>query len=621
MKKIILIALLLLTACAHDQFRDNRELIEAGNVDEGLARIAEQVKQNPNDVELRNYYLRHRVVAVQSYLALGDNAFGAGQLDAAASAYNRTLALEAENPRAKAGLNALETARRHQLALGEAEAAIKAGNTQQAAVRLKEVLKENPRQRDASAMLRRIEEQQVKADAAAPELSAALKKPITLEFRDAPLRSVFELISKQTGLNFIFDKDVGPEVKTTVFVRNTSIEDVIRFVLVTNQLDRKVLNDNTVLIYPNTPAKARDYKDLVVRSFYLANADVKQTATMVRQLVKTRDLFVDEKLNLLIVRDTPEAIRIVEKLIASQDLAEPEVMIEVEVIEVSHNTLTALGIQWPGQIAAGIKGAGGVAGQISGKEALSFNSGLVNISVSDPLLALNLRQQAGRTNVLANPRIRAKSREKARIHIGDKVPVITTTAGATGFVSESITYLEVGLKLEVEPQVYLDNDVGIKVGLEVSNVGAQTKTSSGTIAYTVGTRNTATTLRLRDGETQILAGLISDEDRRSAAQVPGLSRLPLLGRLFKSTDDNVSKTEIVLLMTPRVVRNIERPSARIEHFVSGTDAEVGGAGMALPPLQPAPVPSQPVQPAPVPSQAPQVVPALPPAAGPQPKQQ
>jgi general secretion pathway protein D len=621
MKKIMLVALLFLAACAtHDRFQENRGLIEAGNIDEGLARIAEQVKENPNDVELRNYYLRHRAVAVQNWLAMGENALGAGQFDVAEEAFGRALRYDESNARAYAGVQAVEMARRHQVAFAEAQTALKAGNKAEATARLKQILAENPKHREAVAMQRQLDEQQVRAEVAAPELSAALKKPITLEFRDAPLRSVFELISKQTGLNFIFDKDVGPEVKTTVFVRNTSIEDVIRFVLVTNQLDRKVLNDNTVLIYPNTPAKARDYKDLVVRSFYLANADVKQTATMVRQLVKTRDLFVDEKLNLLVVRDTPEAVRIVEKLIASQDLAEPEVMIEVEVLEVSHNTLTQLGIQWPSQVAAGIVGAGGVPGQITGKELLGFNSGLVRITASDPLLALNLRQQAGRTNILANPRIRAKSREKARIHIGDKVPVITTTAGATGFVSESINYLEVGLKLEVEPQVYLDNDVGIKVGLEVSNVGAQTKTSSGTVAYTVGTRNTATTLRLRDGETQILAGLISDEDRRSASQVPGLSKLPLLGRLFKSSDDNVTKTEIVLLMTPRVVRNIERPAARIEHFVSGTDAEVGGSGLALPPLQPAPVPSVP-QPAPVPSQAPQVVPALPPAAGPQPKPQ
>ena len=624
MKKIILVTVLFLAACAtHDKFRENRELIESGSIEEGLTRLEQQVKDNPKDEELRNYYLRQRAVAVQNWLRTGDNALGSGQFDGADESYRRALRFDENNARAYQGIQAVEAARRHRTVLADANAALKAGNTAEATGKLKQILAENPRQREASAMLRGIEEQQVRSEQAEPALGEALKKPITLEFREAPLRQVFELISQQTGLNFIFDKDVSPEARATVFVKNTSIDDVIRFVLVTNQLERKVLNANTVLIYPNTPNKAQNYRDLVVRSFYLANADVKATATMVRQLVKTRDLYVDEKLNLLVVRDTPEAIRIVEKLIASQDLAEPEVMIEVEVLEVSHSTLTALGIQWPGQIAAGIKGAGGVPGQITGTEALNFNSGLVNITVPDPLIALNLRQQAGRTNILANPRIRAKSREKARIHIGDRVPVITTTAGATGFVSEASNYLDVGLKLEVEPQVHLDNDVGIKIGLEVSSVGAQTKTSSGTIAYQVGTRNTATTLRLRDGETQILAGLISDEDRRNASQVPGMAKMPLIGRLFKSTDDNVTKTEIVLLMTPRVVRNIERPSARIEHFVSGTDAEVGGAGMALPPMQPvqpSPAPQPPKQ-APVPSQTPQAVPALPPAAGPQPKPQ
>src|SRR5690606_26421811 len=135
-------------------------------------------------------------------------------------------------------------------------------------------------------------------EAMAPQLAAVLKKPITLEFRDAPLRQVFELVSKHTGLNFVFDKDVPPDARATVFVKDTTIDDVIRFVLVTNQLERKVLNHNTVLVYPNAPQKARDYKELVMRSFFLANADVKQTANMVRQLVKTRDLFVDEKLNL-----------------------------------------------------------------------------------------------------------------------------------------------------------------------------------------------------------------------------------------------------------------------------------------------------------------------------------
>jgi len=206
----------------------------------------------------------------------------------------------------------------------------------------------------------------------------------------------------------------------------------------------------------------------------------------------------------------------------------------------------------------------------------------VRVGVSDPAIALNLRQQAGRTNVLANPRIRVKNKEKAKIHIGDKVPVVTTTAGSTGFVSESVNYLDVGLKLEVEPLVYLEDDVGIKVGLEVSNIAREIRSPSGTVTYQVGTRNAATTLRLKDGETQVLAGLINDEDRRSANKVPGLSRLPVLGRLFSNNDDTVNKTEIVLLITPRVIRNIERPAARLEEFNSGTEAEVGGNPVALP---------------------------------------
>jgi general secretion pathway protein D len=183
--------------------------------------------------------------------------------------------------------------------------------------------------------------------------------------------------------------------------------------------------------------------------------------------------------------------------------------------------------------------------------------------------------------------------------------VITTTAGATGFVSESVNYLDVGLKLEVEPQVFLEDDVGIRVGLEVSNISQEITSASGTVAYQVGTRNASTVLRLRDGETQVLAGLINDEDRRSATQVPGLWRLPVIGRLFTSHNDTANKTEIVLLITPRVVRNIERPGPAVESFNSGSEMEVGGAGAApLPPGAPTPADAAPPAPAPQPKPAP-----------------
>jgi len=616
----LIIITLALAACATDeQFKQARIEVAAGNEEAGLARLEQEIKAHPDDVELRNYYQRHKDVAVQRYLAFGDNARAAGAMDRAQASYERALRFDPQNRNAQIGLQFVRRDREAASMLVDAMQALKAGNTPDAQAKLKQIVSDNPQNKEAKSLLRQIEEKQYK-EGNTPKLMAALKRPITMEFRDAPLRTVLELVSRQTGLNFVFDKDVQPDTRTTVFVRDTPIEEVIRYVLVTNQLDKKVLNENTILIYPNTPAKTRDYKDLVVRSFYLANADAKQTAQMVRQLVKTRDLFVDEKLNLLVMRDTPEAIRMAEKLIANQDKSEPEVMLEVQIMEIGDNDLVQAGIQWPGQVGLGLQGAAGVAGSITGTEATHFNSGLVRVTVPDPMLIFRLTQQVGRSNLLANPRIRVKSREKAHIHIGDKVPVITTTAGATGFVSESVNYLDVGLKLDVEPQVYLEDDVGIKVSLEVSNIGSQIKTSSGTIAYQVGTRNSSTTLRLRDGETQVLAGLINNEDRRNSTQVPGLANLPVAGRLFQSKDDTANKTEIVMLITPRVVRNIERSAVNLEEFNSGTEAEVGGASIALPSVAPSAAPLAPVTtPAAPQPPIPSTLGSPAPAAGPQPR--
>jgi general secretion pathway protein D len=596
MKKLLIIlgALVLFGCAGQEALKDGQSMIQAGNEEQGLARLEEAAKANPNDVEIRNAYLRHKAVAVQRYLQAGDNARAAGYVDQAEAAYQRAQRFDPANANAQAGLDAVARDRASAALVKEAEEAFRSGNQPAALAKAQEVLKTNPSQRDARAIVRKVEEQKVKAEAMSPQLSAALKNTITIELKDAPVRTVFELISKRAGLNFVYDRDVSPDARVTVFVRDTTIEEVIRFVLVTSQLERRVLNPNTVLIYPSTPAKTQAYRELTVKSFYLANADVRQTANMVRQLVKTRDLYVDEKLNLLVIRDTPEAVRMAEKLIANQDLGEAEVMLEVEVLEVGHNQLTQAGVQWPGQVSLGVTGAAGIAGQLTGTEAKNLSSGMFRVNVGDPLVALNLRQQAGRTAVLANPRIRVKSKEKARIHIGDKVPVITTTAGSTGFVSESVNYLDVGLKLEVEPVVSLEDDVGIKIGLEVSNISQEIKTAGGTTAYQVGTRNANTTLRLRDGETQVLAGLINDEDRRSASRVPGVSQLPLVGRLFSNNNDTVNKTEIVLLITPRVIRNIERPGARLEEFNSGTELDVGAGGSAG--GAPSPLPAIPEKP-------------------------
>jgi general secretion pathway protein D len=600
---------LLLASCATGRvLEDARERALAGRGEEALALIESAQREAPNDATLASEAARLKLLLFAQWIGQADALRLAGRFEAAEELYNRVLRYDEGNARAAAGLAQLARDRRHAAALADVQRLLNEGKPGEAEQALRPLLAQNPQNREARRLQRLVEERRVRPALDAPELKPTTQKAISLELRDVSLRSVFEILTRTYGISFVFDKEVQGEQKVTFSVRDTRVEDIIQLLLAANQLEQKVINEGTVLIYPNTPAKQREYRELVVRSFYLANADVKQTASMIRTVLKTRDVFVDEKLNLLVIKDTPTVVRLAERLIAAQDLAEPEVMLEVEVLEVSRTKLLELGLRWPESIAWSLVGAAGTPGTITLPEWLNRSSQIVQLTVTNPLFLLNLRQEDGSTSVLANPRIRVKNKEKARVHIGDRVPVITTTAAATGgFVSESVSYLDVGLKLEVEPVVHLEDDVGIRVGLEVSNIVREVKGSNNnTLAYQIGTRNASTVLRLRDGETEVLAGLISDEDRRTANRVPGLGQLPVVGRLFSSTNDTASKTEIVLLITPRIVRTLARPDARATEFPAGTDAAsgAGGAGPAPAPIpQAVPAPAaQPAAPTPPPGQ-------------------
>jgi general secretion pathway protein D len=192
-------------------------------------------------------------------------------------------------------------------------------------------------------------------------------------------------------------------------------------------------------------------------------------------------------------------------------------------------------------------------------------------------LTINANATDTSVNLLANPRIRAKNKEKAKILIGERVPNISATATSNGVVSQNITYVDVGLKLDVEPQIYPGNDIGLKIALEVSSINSTVENKqNGTVAYRIGTRTASTVLRLKDGENQILAGLIQDSDRKTVSKVPLLGDIPLLGRLFRSDGVDNSKTELVLSITPHLVRGINKPTAEGESFDAGTSSSVRG---------------------------------------------
>ena len=588
----LLVLALAACALAPTVVDEARKRFDEGRGEEALALLEKAAQEN--DPAARAAYPRMRDLVLAQWLAQAEALRQAGQFERAEALYRRVQARDGANARAAAGLAQIDADLRHRSLVSSAEQLMRAGKYREAQDALRPVLTENPQQRDARRLQRAIDDKLVKPVIVSAQLRPSILRPISLELREVTLRNVFEVLQRTSGVNFVFDRDVRADQRTTIVLREASLEEAIRMVLLTNQLEHKVLNDNTVFVYPSTPQKLREYQELVVKGFYLANADVKQTANMIRTMVKTRDIFIDEKIGLLVIKDTPAAIRLAERLIAAQDLAEPEVMLAVEVLEVSSSRLQQLGIRFPDSLAVSVQGAAGVPGLVTLSEWKSRTSDMVLLRFTDPLFLLSLRQQDGSTNVLANPRIRVKNKEKARIHIGDRVPVITTTAAATGgFVSESVTYLDVGLKLEVEPLIYLEDEVGIKVGLEVSNIVKEVRASvGGSLVYQIGTRNAATNLRLRDGETQVLAGLISNEDRRLADRVPGIGDLPVAGRLFSNTTDNAARTEIVLLITPQLVRTLSRPDAASVEFAAGTEASTGTPRLGGAPLVAAPVPGE-----------------------------
>ncbi|MEF8712076.1 MAG: secretin N-terminal domain-containing protein [Accumulibacter sp.] len=574
------VAALCLTGCAaQNAYREGQALLAEQKVEAGLAKIQQAMLLDPGAVEYRIGYLRAQEGAIHAGIDQAERALAGLRYAEAEAAYRRVLLLQPGNPRAQAGLRLIESAARHDLLYQEAELAWTKKDGDGALARLRTILTANPKHARALALQQVIEESAAKA-AKESVLTAAFRKPITIEFRDTPLKTVFEVISRTAGLNFVFDKDVRADQKTTIFLRNSTIEAAINVLLMTNQLEQRLLNGNSILVYPNTPAKQKEYQALLVKTYYLANSDAKTVAATLKTILKTRDIVVDEKLNLLMIRDSPEAIRLADRMVALQDVPEPEVMLEVEILEVKRSRLQALGVNWPDAVALRPLPVDGLTVQ----NLRDLNSSTIGVTVGPVTVRANRLDSD--VNLLANPRIRARNREKAKILIGERVPNITSTL-TVGFSSESVTYIDVGLKLDIEPTIYLDNEVAMKVTLEVSNIVDKITTKNGTVAYQIGTRTATSVLRLKDGENQLLAGLISDEDRRTASKLPFLGEIPILGRLFGSHSDEGVKTEIVLSITPRILRNIHRPEAYLAEFDGGTETSFrgrvdGGGGGAAP---------------------------------------
>jgi general secretion pathway protein D len=439
--------------------------------------------------------------------------------------------------------------------------------------------------------------------------------PGSLVFRDASSRDVFAAIARLGGIGLVFDPQFR-DAPVSLDLRNARLEDALNGVAGATRTFFRVTAPQTVIVVPDTPAKRREYEEEIVRTFYLSNADPKETMDMLRLVLDARRLSLLTGTNAIVVKDTPEHIVAASHMLAAIDKAKPEVIIDVQLLEVDRTRLLEYGLQVASPGSPGINGSVTVAADANQTLTLQM---LKNLSASDILLTnlpglyYRLLKSDANTRILANPQLRASEGSTASARFGDRVPVPVTTFTpiATGGTPQqpiiSYNYENIGVNIDITPRTHHDDDVTLQLNVAVTNISG---TGYGGLP-TFGNREIKTQIRLRDGETNLLAGLIRDDELRTVDGIPGLTNLPGVGRLFSNTTRNAQQTDIVMTLTPHIVRVLDLTESDLRPFrVSRDSLSLPGPELpVLPPVLPA-APS--ANPTPAPAPPPGATPVLPP---------
>jgi general secretion pathway protein D len=434
--------------------------------------------------------------------------------------------------------------------------------------------------------------------------------PDTLMFRDASARVVYLAIGQYGDLNVVFDPTFRDQ-NITVDLRKASLSEALDSVSsATRNFWRSSSGQRTVTIVPDTPAKRREYEEEIVQTFYLSNADLKETIDILRIVVDARRIAPLTATNAITIKDTPERISAAGRIISAIDKARPEVIIDVELLEVDRTRMREYGLQFASPGSPGISGQADV-----NRDEFTLRD-LRNLTQSDvfltglPGLYYRLLKTDSATRILANPQLRTSEGVSAQANFGERVPVPVTTfapIAAGGVQTQPITsfnYENIGVNIDITPRTHHDDDVSLAVKIQISSISG---TGFGGLP-TFGNRAISTVIRLKDGETNMLAGLIRDDERRVMGGIPGLSDLPIIGPLFANNRRESQETDIILTLTPRIVRVLNLRAEDLTPFRVGRDS---GAPLIDVPL-PAPIPRPPGEAEDIKEAPPPPAPATPP---------
>jgi general secretion pathway protein D len=546
-----------LTACAsHMASRQADIATQRGDWDEAVLQYMKAVEESPENLSFKASLLRAKIKASQAHFTKGQEFEKAGVLERAMIEYQQAVQLDTTNQYAEAQL-----------------------------AHVRQAWQAQRQNRDADT----IDQMKKKVRGTVPQppvLNPRSDKPISMDFPEpVSIFQIYKALGQAFGINVLFDPNLKDQ-EISIQLQDVTAQSALETLMRAANHFYKVVDEHSIIIAQDTPQNRRTYEDLVIQTFFLSNSDVKEMMTILRSLVDAKKLATNEQLNAIILRDTADKVKVAERIIEANDKSKAEVVIDVELLQINSARLRNLGMLLQpysiGQTldmgtSSGTGGTGGAGASNSGRVRVSDLEFLnqSNWMLTIPSFVYNFAKENSDAQLLAKPQLRITEGEKASLTIGDKVPIPLTSFNTSNTVGGSIVpitsfqYQDVGIKIDLEPRVHHNREVTLKVKVSVDQINSYRGDQP-----IIGTRQIESVIRLKDGETNFMAGLIRTDENNSESGIPGLSEIPLIGRLFSNKRADSQRTDVILTLTPHIIRNAEITEEDLLPIWVGTEANI-----------------------------------------------
>jgi len=390
------------------------------------------------------------------------------------------------------------------------------------------------------------------------------KEKIELKFVEANLRSIFQALGKHARVNVLFDEQFR-DITFSIDLVDMIFEQALNSLCLASKNFYRIIDERTIIIAPDLPQKRIQYELNAIKTFYLSNIKAEEIRVSLTQMLRTQykapNIIVDKNINTVTVRDTPAVIELAENIINVWDKPKGEIILDLEIMEVSRIKLRQIGME----LEQGLVGFRYIGPEGSGADEQGwFNLKGIDFSKSEhfqvtlPGAVVQFLESDADTKIISQPRLRGIDGEEITYLVGDKIPIPRTTftpIAAGGFAQQPLTsfeYQDVGIDVKITPTIHFEKEITLELEIKIKSLGGAGYANIPIIA----TREVKNVIRLKDGETNLLAGLLKDEERKTVSGIAGLKNVPILGSLFSSTNQTIQQTDVILTITPYIIRTV-----------------------------------------------------------------